>query len=136
MHNKIVEQAHHSIHHVHELIHTLFTDANGKGQAALEPLMSAFAEHFTMVATSAAIVSRATVEQMFKGAVGAKPGLEIVISDLQTVWQEGDSVAIRYKETHRLNQRESSRASVAIIAIHHHNAQWIYLHETPLSQER
>ncbi|AWM94026.1 DUF4440 domain-containing protein [Pseudomonas sp. 31-12] len=135
MHNKIVEQAHHSIHHVHELIHTLFTDANGKGQAALEPLMSAFVEHFTMVTTSAAIVSRATVEQMFKGAIGAKPGLEIVISDLQTVWQEGASVAIRYKETHRLDQRESSRISVAIIGLHHHNAQWIYLHETPLSQE-
>lgn len=135
MHNKIVEQAHHSIHHVHELIHTLFTDANGKGQAALEPLISAFAEHFTMVTTSAAIVSRATVEQMFKGAVGAKPGLEIVISDLQTVWQEGDSVAIRYQETHRLNQSESSRVSVAIIGIYHHNAQWTYLHETPLSQE-
>ncbi|KAA0979179.1 MULTISPECIES: DUF4440 domain-containing protein [unclassified Pseudomonas] len=134
MHNKIVEQAQHSIHHVHELIHTLFTDANGKGQTAFEPLMSAFAEHFTMVTTSAAIVSRAMVEQMFKGAVGAKPGLEIVISDLQTVWQEGNSVAIRYKETHRLNQRESSRVSVAIIGMHHHNAQWIYLHETPLSQ--
>ncbi|MDY7567254.1 DUF4440 domain-containing protein [Pseudomonas sp. RTC3] len=135
MHNKIVEQAHHSIHHVHELIHTLFTDANGNGQAALEPLMSAFAEHFTMVTTSAAIVSRATIEQMFRGAVGAKPGLEIVISDLQTVWQEGHSVAIRYKETHRLDQRESSRVSVAIIGLHHRNAQWIYLHETPLSQE-
>jgi hypothetical protein len=135
MHNKIVEQAHHSIHHVHELIHTLFTDANGKGQATLEPLISAFAEQFTMVTTSAAIVSRATVEQMFKGAVGAKPGLEIVISDLQTVWQEGNSVAIRYKETHRLGQRESSRVSVAIIGMRHHNAQWIYLHETPLSQE-
>ncbi|MDI3356642.1 DUF4440 domain-containing protein [Pseudomonas sp. UYIF39] len=134
MDNKIVEQAQHSIHHVHELIHTLFTDANGKGQTAFEPLMSAFAEHFTMVTTSAAIVSRAMVEQMFKGAVGAKPGLEIVISDLQTVWQEGNSVAIRYKETHRLNQRESSRVSVAIIGMHHHNAQWIYLHETPLSQ--
>ena len=135
MHNKIVEQAHHSIHHVHALIHTLFTDANGKGQAALEPLMSEFAEHFTMVTTSAAIVSRAMVEQMFKGAVGATPGLEIVISDLQTVWQEGNSVAIRYKETHRLGQSESSRVSVAIIGMHHHNAQWIYLHETPLSQE-
>ncbi|MDO8404790.1 MULTISPECIES: DUF4440 domain-containing protein [unclassified Pseudomonas] len=135
MHNKIVEQAHHSVHHVHELIQTLFSDANGQGQAMLEPLMSAFAEHFSMVTTSAAIVSRATVEQMFKGAIGAKPGLEIIISDLQTVWQEGHSVAIRYKETHRLDQRESSRVSVAIIGLHHHNAQWIYLHETPLSQE-
>ncbi|AHZ71827.1 hypothetical protein OU5_4748 [Pseudomonas mandelii JR-1] len=135
MHNKIVEQAHHSVHHVHELIQTLFSDANGQGQAMLEPLMSAFAEHFSMVTTSAAIVSRATVEQMFKGAIGAKPGLEIIISDLQTVWQEGHSVAIRYKETHRLDQRESSRVSVAIIDLHHRNTQWIYLHETPLSQE-
>lgn len=135
MHNKIVEQAHHSVHHVHELIQTLFSDANGQGQSMLEPLMSAFAEHFSMVTTSAAVVSRATVEQMFKCAIGAKPGLEIIISDLQTVWQEGHSVAIRYKETHRLDQRESSRVSVAIIDLHHRNAQWIYLHETPLSQE-
>lgn len=97
--------------------------------------MSAFAEHFTMVTTSATIVSRAMVEQMFKGAVGARPGLEIVISDLQTVWQERDHVAIRYKETHRLDQCENSRVSVAIIGIHHHGAQWIYLHETPLGQE-
>ncbi|MGB5828522.1 MAG: DUF4440 domain-containing protein [Pseudomonas mandelii] len=135
MHNEIVELAHHSVHHVHELIQTLFSDANGQGQAMIEPLMSAFAEHFSLVTTSATIVSRATVEQMFKGAIGAKPGLEIIISDLQTVWQEGHSVAIRYKETHRLDQRESSRVSVAIIDLHHRNAQWIYLHETPLSQE-
>jgi len=133
MHNKIVEQAQHSIHVVHDLIHAIFTNQEGNGQAAIGQLMPAFAEHFTMVTTSGAIVSRAQVEQMFGGAVGARAGLEISISDMQTIWQEGHSAAIRYKETHRLNQVETSRISVVVIRIHEHSAQWLYLHETPLS---
>ncbi|AZD84391.1 hypothetical protein C4K14_1552 [Pseudomonas chlororaphis subsp. aureofaciens] len=133
MHNTIVEQAKHSIHAVHDLIHAVFTDQDGNGAAAIERLLPAFAEHFSMVTTAGAIVSREQVEQMFRGAVGARPGLEILVSDLHTVWHEGHSAAIRYKETHRLEQQETSRLSVVVIRIHEHSAQWLYLHETPLS---
>jgi len=135
MNNNLVEQAHHSIHHVHELIHRVFTDEDGAGEATLTPLMEVFAEHFSMVTTSAAVIGHVQVEQLFKGAVGARKGLEIMISDLHTVWHEGATVALRYKETHRLNQRETSRISVAILRVQHHDVQWLYLHETPLSQE-
>ncbi|MFJ2536785.1 MULTISPECIES: DUF4440 domain-containing protein [unclassified Pseudomonas] len=133
MNNNLVEQAQHSIHHVHELIHRVFTDTDGTGEASVEPLMAVFAEHFSMVTTSAAVVGRAQVEQLFKGAIGARKGLEILISDLHTVWHEGATVALRYKETHRLNQVETSRISVAILCVQHHDVQWLYLHETPIS---
>ena len=33
MNNNLVEQAQHSIHHVHELIHRVFTDTDGTGEA-------------------------------------------------------------------------------------------------------
>jgi hypothetical protein len=133
MHNKIVEQAQHSIHAIHDLIHAIFTNHQSDGAARIDELMPAFAENFSMVTTSGAVVNRAQVEQMFRGAVGARSGLEIGISDMMTVWQEGQSAAIRYKETHRLNQQETSRLSVVVIRIDEHSAQWLYLHETPLS---
>lgn len=136
MNNNLVERAQHSIHHVHELIHRVFTDADGTGAGAVAPLMDVFAEHFSMVTTSAAVVGRAQVEQLFSGAVGARKGLQILISDLHTVWHEGATVALRYKETHRLNHRETSRISVAILQVGQHDVQWLYLHETPISQEQ
>lgn len=136
MNNNPVEQAQHSIHHVHELIRRVFTDTDGTGAATVEALMAVFAEHFSMVTTSAAVVGRAQVEQLFKGAVGARKGLQILISDLHTVWHEGTTVALRYKETHRLNHVETSRISVAILRVEHHHVEWLYLHETPISQEQ
>ena len=45
-------------------------------------------------------------------------------------------MALRYKESHRLNQIETSRISVAILRVQHHDVQWLYLHETPISQEQ
>ncbi|AKA26028.1 hypothetical protein [Pseudomonas chlororaphis] len=130
MPNPLVEHARHSIHAVHALIHTVFTDRGGDGAAAIERLLPAFAEHFSMVTTAGAVVGREQVEQLFRGAVGARPGLEILVSDLHMLWHEGQSVAIRYKETHRLGQQESSRLSVAIIQVREGSAQWLYLHET------
>ena len=131
MHSQTVEIAQQSVHDVHRMIHSLFSNAHGERQNILEPLMSTFDPQFSMVTTSGAIVSRAQVETLFKGAAGARPGLEIVLSDLQTVWQAGSSVAIRYTETHHVDQRQSTRVSLAIIAIHDNRAQWLYLHETP-----
>lgn len=135
MNNNPIEHAQHSIHHVHDLIHRVFTNADDAGTAALTPLMDAFAEDFSMVTTSANVVGRDQVEQLFRGAIGARPGLTIVISDLHTVWQEGETVAISYKETQRLDEYENSRISVAILRVHPDKVQWQYLHETPFIPE-
>lgn len=136
MNHTLVERAQHNIHHVHQLIHRVFTDAGGAGEAALAPLMDSFVEDFSMVTTSAAVVNRTQVEQLFKGAVGTRPGLHIEISDLHTIWQEGETVALSYKETHRLERDENSRISVALLQVLPQRVQWLYLHETPFIRER
>lgn len=129
----LIEQAEHSIHYVHELILRVFTDADGAGAASIEPLMQAFAEDFSMVGISGDALTRVEVEQLFKGAVGAKAGLDIEISDLHTVWQEDDMLAVSYVETQRLDGAQHSRVAVAILSGQPEGVKWVYLHEAPLS---
>jgi len=131
----LIEQAEHSIHNVHELILRVFTDADGAGAASIEPLMQAFAEDFSMVGISGGALTRVEVEQLFKGAVGAKAGLDIEISDLHTVWQEDDMLAVSYVETQRLDGAQHSRVAVAILSGQPEGVKWVYLHETPLSRQ-
>jgi hypothetical protein len=131
----LIEQAEHSIHHVHELILRVFTNADGAGAASIEPLMQAFAEDFSMVGISGDALTRVEVEQLFKGAVGAKAGLDIEISDLHTVWQEDDMLAVSYVETQRLDGAQHSRVAVAILSGQPEGVKWVYLHETPLSRQ-
>jgi hypothetical protein len=131
----LIELAEHSIHHIHELILRVFTDADGNGAASIEPLMQAFAEDFSMVGISAIPLNRPDVEQLFRSAVGAKKGLDIEISDVHTVWQQDGMLAVSYVETHRLNGAEHSRVSVAILSAQAAGVKWLYLHETPLNRE-
>ena len=135
MTKNLIELAEHSIHHIHELILRVFTDADGNGAASIEPLMQAFAEDFSMVGISAIPLSRPDVEQLFRSAVGAKKGLDIEISDVHTVWQQDGMLAVSYVETHRLNGAEHSRVSVAILSAQPAGVKWLYLHETPLNRE-
>lgn len=130
-----IDQAEHSVHHVHELILQVFTNADGNGAASIEPLMQAFADNFSMIGISAIPLNRSEVEQLFREAVGARAGLEIEISDLHTVWQQNGTLALSYVETHRLNGTEHQRVSVAILRTQTDGVKWPYLHETPLSRE-
>ena len=97
--------------------------------------MQAFADNFSMIGISAIPLNRSEVEQLFREAVGARAGLEIEISDLHTVWQQNETLALSYVETHRLNGTEHQRVSVAILRIQTDGVKWLYLHETPLSRE-
>ncbi len=78
MHSNTIERAHHSVHHVHELIHRIFTCPAPTGQAAITELMPVFADTFSMVSTGGAIVDREQVAQLFHRALGARPGLQIL----------------------------------------------------------
>ncbi|MDM8190236.1 DUF4440 domain-containing protein [Pseudomonas koreensis] len=130
-----IDQAEHSVHHVHELILQVFNNADGNGAASIEPLMQAFADNFSMIGISAIPLNRSEVEQLFREAVGARAGLEIEISDLHTVWQQNETLALSYVETHRLNGTEHQRVSVAILRTQTDGVKWLYLHETTLSRE-
>ncbi|ULT69271.1 DUF4440 domain-containing protein [Pseudomonas sp. BC42] len=130
MPNSIIEQAQHSVQRIHQLIHSVFSNRQGDGAACLEPLMALLAEDFQMVTTGGALVGREQVQQLFHAGLGKRPGLEICLSDLHCVWQEGPCAAIRYKEVHRLDSLETARLSLAIIRVRDNSAQWLYLHET------
>ncbi|MCU7649798.1 nuclear transport factor 2 family protein [Pseudomonas piscis] len=130
MHQSIVKQALHSVHQIHQLIHGVFTHSQGDGAAPIEQVMALLAEDFQMVTTAGTMADREQVEQLFRGALGARQGLHIEVSDLRCVWQEGQCAAIRYRETHRLDQVTTARLSLALIRIQGDSAQWLYLHET------
>ncbi|MGC5700158.1 nuclear transport factor 2 family protein [Pseudomonas sp. NFXW11] len=130
MPNTLIKQAQFSVHWIHQLIHSVFSNPHGDAASSLEQLLPLFAEDFQMVTTGGALIGREQVEQLFRGALGQRPGLQIEISEVRCVWQEGQSAAIRYKETHRLAQVESSRLSLAIIRVQPEATQWLYLHET------
>ncbi|UMZ13604.1 DUF4440 domain-containing protein [Pseudomonas sp. MPFS] len=130
MHQSIVKQALHSVHQIHQLIHDVFTHSQGDGAAQVEQVMALLAEDFQMVTTAGALADREQVKQLFRGALGARQGLQIEVSELHCVWQEGQCAAIRYKETHRLEHVQTSRLSLALIRVQDDSAQWLYLHET------
>lgn len=126
-----IDIAERSIHQVHELIHTVFTQPAG-AQAALQALMPQFSPEFSMVTTTGRLVGLDDVEQMFRRAAGQRPGLEISVSDMQPVWQDTAGLAMRYLETHRLDGVETSRRSVVILKRASHGVLWHYLHETAM----
>ncbi|CAK16007.1 DUF4440 domain-containing protein [Pseudomonas entomophila] len=124
----------HSIHHVHVLIQEVFTRPAAETQATLEALMAVFADDFSMVGTAGNVFDRQQVEQLFHRAAGARPGLEIVVGDVRVVWQAGENVAVRYKETHRLPGGEQARWSLAILECSDRGVMWRCLHETATAQ--
>lgn len=128
-----IDAAKRSVLLVHELIHTIFTSEAAVARAAIGRLMPMFSDSFSMVTTAGHVVGRSEVEQMFNQAAGARPGLEISVSEMQAVWSSGDGIAVRYQETHRLNGVASTRCSVAILEGAGPSLRWSYLHETALS---
>lgn len=132
MHDTLIERAERSIHDVHQLIHTVFTRPTAETRDVLEQLMAMFADDFSMVTTAGALVDRTQVGQMFDRVAGTRVGLEMLVSDVQVVWQAGSGVALRYKETHRLPGVEQVRYSLVIVRCSAQSIVWQCLHETAL----
>ncbi|WP_252089161.1 nuclear transport factor 2 family protein [Pseudomonas sp. MWU13-3659] len=132
MSDNTLARAAHSVHHVHVLIQEVFTRPAAETQATLEALMAVFADDFSMVGTAGSVFDRQQVEQLFHRVAGARPGLEIVVGDVRVVWQAGNNVAVRYKETHRLLGVEQARWSLAIIECSDQAVTWHCLHETAI----
>ncbi|KNX77139.1 hypothetical protein DA83_03540 [Pseudomonas sp. 250J] len=128
-----IARAERSIHHVHELIQMVFTRPAAETHSVLGGLMAVFADDFSMVGTTGTLVSRPQVEQLFKGAAGTRPGLQITISDVQRVWQVGLNVAMRYKETHRSQGMTQARWSLALLECSDRGVVWRCLHETAIA---
>jgi len=128
-----LDQARESVRQVHEQIQHIFATPGPAGHATIAALMPVFADDFSMVTTAGRLVTRAQVEQLFSGGQGARPGLEIRVSELQGVWQTGDSVAVRYKEVHRLAGVQTARLALAILTVTSAGVRWQALHETAIA---
>lgn len=133
MNDQNLKAAAQSIHDVHVLIHTIFIQSGDVAQAAIQALMPVFAENFSMVTTGGQIVTRAQVQQMFEGAAGARPGLQIAVDALQPVWQAGSYVALRYREIHSLAGVATARYSTAMLEVTASGVLWHALHETAIA---
>ncbi len=127
-----IARAERSIHHVHELIQMIFTRSAAETQSVLGGLMAVFADDFSMVGTTGSLVGRQQVEQLFKGAAGTRPGLQITVGDVQVVCQAGVNVAVRYKETHRAQDVTLARWSLALLECSDRGVVWRCLHETAI----
>ncbi|NIF82088.1 DUF4440 domain-containing protein [Comamonas sp. Tr-654] len=133
MNDQNLEAAVQSIHDVHELIRTVFTEQGDAARAATQTLMQVFAEGFSMVTTGGRIVDRAQVQQVFGGAAGGRPGLQIAVDEVQPVWHAGQHVALRYLETHVSALERHARYSTAILEVTVSGVLWHALHETAVA---
>lgn len=133
MNDQNLNAAAQSINDVHALIQTVFTQQGDAAQAATKALMQVFAEGFSMVTTGGRIVTRAQVQQMFEGAAGGRPGLQIAVEELKTVLHAGPHVALRYRETHSLAGAVTARYSTAILEVAAGGVLWHALHETAIA---
>ncbi|MDH1629363.1 DUF4440 domain-containing protein [Pseudomonas mosselii] len=127
-----IARAERSIHHVHELIQMVFTRPATETHSVLGGLMAVFADDFSMVGTTGTVVTRQQVEQLFKGAAGTRPGLQITVGYVQVVWQSGVNVAVRYKEIHRTSSVTQARWSLALLECSDRGVVWRCLHETTI----
>ena len=133
MNDQNLKAAAKSVQDVHVLIQTVFTQQGDAAQAATKALMQVFAEGFSMVTTGGRIVTRAQVQQMFEGAAGGRPGLQIAVEELKTVLHAGPHVALRYRETHSLAGAVTARYSTAILEVAAGGVLWHALHETAIA---
>ncbi|PYC28728.1 DUF4440 domain-containing protein [Pseudomonas mosselii] len=127
-----IARAERSIHHIHELIQVVFSRPAAETQSVLGGLMAVFADDFSMVGTTGTLVTRQQVEQLFKGAAGTRPALQITVDNVQVVWQAGVNVAVRYKETHRTQGVTQARWSLALLECSNRGVVWRCLHETAI----
>lgn len=130
MSNIQVDLARNSILHVYELIQALFTLPKAPAQNVITELMQAFAESFSMVTPDGTVLGRDQIRRLFCLATGTRPGLEIRIRDMRTIWHDKNSVALRFKEVQRVAGVETACLSVVIMDIAQSAARWKFLHET------
>ncbi|RDI15346.1 DUF4440 domain-containing protein [Comamonas sp. AG1104] len=133
MNDQNLKAAAQSINDVHALIQTVFTQNGDAAQAATKALMQVFAEGFSMVTTGGRIVTRAQVQQMFESAAGGRPGLQMAVDELTTIWQAGSHIALRYREAHMLAGHSHARYSTAILEVAAGGVLWHALHETAIA---
>ncbi|WP_323117829.1 DUF4440 domain-containing protein [Burkholderia alba] len=106
-----------------------------RGEAALArlpALLARFSPAFSMISPAGAKLDFLTLTAFFAGAHGKRPGLEIVIEDLETIDGNGDRAVIAYREWQAGGAGETTaRHSTAVMVRDGEGRiEWLRLHET------
>ena len=114
--------------------HNLLAEWLGHGtDEALEKLHAEHTADFTLVTIDGEVLDRDTLMAALSGARGTQPGLRIEISDVTVVAQLDDATLVRFRETHRVQDRVTARQVSALLR-DYDRMRWAYVHETTLSQ--
>ncbi len=118
------------IHDLHVLIEDWFTGRSPV--AALDTLLARFSEDFSMVGIAGRRLDRHAVRALFAAAHGARPGLVIIVEDIQAIPIPGPLAVLRYRESQRSGHGVASwRESLAVLRQEEGRWRWLALQETP-----
>lgn len=124
--------AHRSITELHKWIEDVFTGRPGHAES-LEKVLASLSDSFTMVAIGGQVVGCSRVEMLFRQHAGGRPALRIVIDKCETLLNSAEGVLCRYRETHFLDGKSTSRWSVAMIEVIEGQPRWRFLQETAIA---
>ncbi|UVA77321.1 DUF4440 domain-containing protein [Pandoraea commovens] len=105
--------------------------------SALEPLLARFSSAFSMIALSGARVNRAALDALFGQGHGKRPGLQIVVDEVDTIAESPTGGVVAYRETQTDGEGLTTvRRSTAVFEREADgHIVWRHLHETPANAD-
>ncbi|MBM5569825.1 DUF4440 domain-containing protein, partial [Klebsiella quasipneumoniae] len=82
--------------------HVLIERWLSHGEGSAEALMKRFAADFTMIPLSGEKMDYPTVSRFFHHAGGSRPGLDIVVDQMEIISEWHDGAAVLYRESQTL----------------------------------
>ncbi|WP_345812882.1 DUF4440 domain-containing protein [Paraburkholderia sp. PREW-6R] len=115
---------------IHVEIQALFDGSADEG--ALRRIMARFAPQFTLVTPSGAVMDYAGLHDTFARLIGARPGSQITIKDMELVAEYPSGAVVKYREYQRDSAGNANvRRSTAVMDLDSTgNVSWRHLQET------
>jgi hypothetical protein len=105
--------------------------------ADLDALEAAHTDDFSMVTAEGRVLTRAALFESLARSANSRPGLRILVSDVELVAELGDIVLARFLETHVEHGHTTSRRVTALLCVDErarHGLRWRHVHETLLAE--
>lgn len=103
--------------------------------SALEALLARFSPAFSMIGLSGTRVNRAALDTLFGQGHGKRPGLQIVVDEVDTITASPAGGVVAYRETQTDGEgHKTVRRSTAVFEREADgHIVWRHLHETPVT---
>ncbi|XXN66542.1 DUF4440 domain-containing protein (plasmid) [Enterobacter ludwigii] len=118
----------------HDLIRHWLGNADAPDEVC-EKLLARFSPAYSMMTTSGVLLDFTQIISFFRTQRGARPGLNIKITDLQIVAESESGATVIYKERQQIHaQGATLRFSTVVFETNQYGTViWRHLHETSMS---